>query len=54
MTIKPIKTKTEYQQALARLEEIFDAVPGTPEGDELEVLALRIVEYEKKHYPLNE
>ena len=53
MTIKPIKTKTEYQQALARLEEIFDTVPGTPEGDELEGLARRIEEYEKKHYPLN-
>jgi len=53
MNIKLIKTEADYQQALARLEEIFDAVPGTPEGDELEGLARRIEEYEKKHYPLN-
>ena len=53
MNIKPIKTQAEYQQALARLEEIFDAVPGTQEGDELEMLVWRIEEYEKKHYPLN-
>jgi len=54
MNIKPIKTQAEYQQALARLEEIFDAVPGTQEGDELKMLVWRIEEYEKKHYPLNE
>ncbi len=53
MNIKPIKNQAEYQQALARLEEIFDTVPGTPEGDELEGLARRIEEYEKKHYQLN-
>ncbi len=54
MTTNPIKTKTKYQQASLRLEKIFDAVPGTQEGDELEMLAWRIEEYEKKHYPLNE
>ena len=29
MEIKLIKTKKDYQQALARLEEIFDARPNT-------------------------
>ncbi|NPA43714.1 MAG: helix-turn-helix domain-containing protein [Chlorobi bacterium] len=52
MNIKPIKTEADYQQALARLEEIFDAVPGTPEGDELEVLSLLIEDYEEKHFPI--
>ena len=32
MNVKPIKTKKEYQQALARLELIFDAKNGTKEG----------------------
>ncbi len=40
MTVKPIKTKKDYQHALARLEKIFDAKPGTAEGDELEILGL--------------
>lgn len=35
MTIKPIKTKKDCQAAMNRLETIFDAQPGTPEGDEL-------------------
>ena len=38
MTIKPIKTKKDYQNALKRLELIFDAKKGSSEGDELEIL----------------
>jgi len=52
MVIKPIKTKKDYQAAMARLETIFDAKPGTPEGDELEVLGILIDKYEQEHYPI--
>src|SRR3982751_1304363 len=52
MTIKPIKTKKDYQAAINRLETIFDAQPGTPEGDELEVLGILIDKYEQEHYPV--
>jgi HTH-type transcriptional regulator/antitoxin HigA len=52
MTIKPIKTKKDYQAAMNRLETIFDAKPGTPEGDELEVLGILIEKYEQEHYPI--
>lgn len=52
MTIKPIKTKKDYQIALSRLEQIFDAKPGTKEGDELEVLGILIDKYEQEHYPI--
>ncbi|NJW54666.1 transcriptional regulator, partial [Salinimicrobium sp. CDJ15-91] len=38
MEIKAIKTEQDYNQALKRLEEIFHAEIGTPEGDEAEVL----------------
>ena len=53
MTIKLIKTETDYQKALKRLEEIFDAKIGTPESDEADILGLMIDEYEKKHYPID-
>ncbi|MBL7768056.1 MAG: helix-turn-helix domain-containing protein [Flavipsychrobacter sp.] len=53
MTIKPIKTKKDYQMAINRLEAIFDAQPGTPEGDELEVLGILIDKYEQEHYPID-
>jgi HTH-type transcriptional regulator/antitoxin HigA len=53
MNIKPIKTEEDYQAALSRLEEIFDALDGTPESDELDVLGLLVDEYEKEHYPID-
>lgn len=52
MTVKIIKNEEEYDQALARAEEIFDALPDTPEGDELAVLLLVIKDYESKHHPV--
>ncbi len=52
MNTKLIKTKKDYQQALDRLEIIFDAKPGSPEGDELELLALLIDSYEKELIPI--
>ena len=52
-TIKPIKTKKDYQAALDRLEKIFDSRPGTPQGDELEVLSILIEKYEQERYPID-
>ena len=52
MNINPIKTETDYRNALKRLEIIFDATIGTPESDEADILGLMIDEYEKKHYPI--
>lgn len=53
MTARLIKTKKDYQNALARLEVIFDAKPGTGQGDELEVLGMLIDKYEKDKYPVD-
>jgi HTH-type transcriptional regulator/antitoxin HigA len=50
MNIKLIKTEADYQTALKRLEEIFDAKIGTTESDEADILGLMVDEYEKKHY----
>ncbi len=52
MNIKPIKTKKDYEQALERLEVIFDAKKGTPKGDELEILGMLIDNYEKEKFPI--
>lgn len=52
MNIRPIKTETDYQVALKRFELLFDAAIGTPEGDEAEILALLIDEYENINYPI--
>ena len=52
MEIKPIKNQNDYNQAIERLEVIFDAKMGTPEGDELEVLGILIDQYENEHFPI--
>ena len=52
MDIKPIRNERDYELALHRLNEIFDAPAGTPEGDEAELLALLIDHYENEHYPI--
>ena len=52
MTVKLIKTEEDYNEALARLELIFDAKKGSAEGDELELLSILIDNYEKIHYPI--
>jgi HTH-type transcriptional regulator / antitoxin HigA len=53
MNIKPIKTEKDYKDALKRLEVIFDALPNSTEGDELEILGILIDNYEKIHFPIN-
>lgn len=53
MKIKPIKNEKDYELSLKRIDEIFDALPGTKEGDELEILALVIEDYENKNYPID-
>ena len=52
MTIKPIKTKKDYQNALERLELIFDSKKGSVNGDELEILGILIEMYEDEHFPI--
>jgi HTH-type transcriptional regulator / antitoxin HigA len=53
MNIKLIKTEADYNEALKRLEEVFDAKIGTIESDEADILGLLIDEYEKKHYRID-
>jgi HTH-type transcriptional regulator/antitoxin HigA len=53
MNINLIKTENDYNQALERLEIIFDAKKGTEEGDELELLGILIDQYENEHFPID-
>jgi len=53
MKIKPIRTDRDHEEALARVEKIFAAKPGTPEFDELDVLATLIDAYEHEHHPID-
>ena len=52
MEAKLIKTEKDYRMSLSRMGEIFQAKKGTKEGDELELLAILIEDYENKHYAI--
>lgn len=52
MNIRAIKTETDYNQALKRLETIFHAPTDSEEGDEAEILSILIEKYEDEHYPI--
>jgi len=50
--IHPIKTDSDYRRALAEAERLWDADPGTPDGDYVDVLSTLIEAYEARHYPI--
>lgn len=52
MNIRPIKNKSDYQWALAEIERLFDASPGSSDGDRLDVLTTLVEAYEDEHYPI--
>ena len=52
--IKVIKSEEDYQAALSRIDELMEAEPNTPEGDELELLVTLVEQYEEEKYPIKE
>lgn len=50
--VKPILTEAGYTAALARIDELMDAEPGTPGGEELDALVDLVESYESKHVPM--
>lgn len=53
MNIKPLKTETDYEAALARISELMDAEPDSKEGDELDVLSVLVEKYEATHHAID-
>ena len=52
MKLRPIKTGNDHRAALAEVERLLDARPGTPAGDRLEILVTLIEAYEERHCPM--
>ena len=53
MNIKPIRSEADYERALRRVEALWNAPKGSPESDELDILATLIEAYEREHYPID-
>jgi antitoxin component HigA of HigAB toxin-antitoxin module len=52
MELKPIRTEEDYEEALAKIDELWEAEPGSPEGDLLDVLTTLAEAYEEKRHPI--
>lgn len=53
MNVKPIRVEADYDAALAEVEQLMDAKPGTRKGDRLDVLVTLIEAYEEKHWRID-
>ncbi|MSP88871.1 MAG: transcriptional regulator [Alphaproteobacteria bacterium] len=52
-TLKPIRTARDHNAALAEIERLWGAKPGTPAGDRLDILATLVDAYENERYPMD-
>ena len=52
MTIRPIHTQADHDAAIARVEALWNADPGTPEHDELEVIGVLVSAFEDTQWPI--
>ena len=52
VSIKPINTEGDYDVALRTIERLWEAQPGTPAADRLDVLVTLVEAYEAEHWPI--
>jgi len=53
MDIRPIRNQTDYDAAVAEIERLWDADPGTDDGDKLDILATLVEKYESERWPID-
>jgi HTH-type transcriptional regulator/antitoxin HigA len=50
--IEPVVDRASHQKALSRIEELWDAKPGSREERELDALATLVDAYERRAFPI--
>jgi len=53
MDIRPIHDEQDYGAALARVEALMDAEPGSEAADELDILTTLLEHYEFRAHPID-
>lgn len=51
-----LRTPAEYADAVAEIDRLVDLAPepGSPDDDRLELLALLVEDYDRRHHPVDE
>lgn len=53
MQVKPIRSNADHEHALTRIEQLWGAKSGTPQGDLLDILVTLVESYEREHFPID-
>lgn len=53
MEIRPIRSAVDHDATLRRIEGLWGAARGTPDGDELDILVTLAEAYEREHFPVD-
>lgn len=53
MEIRPIRSESDYDQALQRVNALWNCSPGSRQEDEMDVWVTLIEAYEQEHYPID-
>lgn len=53
MEIRSIRTEADYSAAIAEIERLWQAEPGTDDGDKLSILSMLVEKYEDEHWPID-
>lgn len=54
MDIRPIRTEADHTAALAAIDVLWGAAPGTVDGNTLDVLVDLVEHYEERSFPIPE
>jgi penicillin-binding protein 1A len=54
IAVKPIRSAEDCAHALAEIDRLFGAEPGTEAADRLEILSILVADYERRHVRLPE
>ena len=52
MDLRPVRTKKDYQAALAEIDALWDPPAKSAGADRLDVLAVLVEQYERQHFPI--
>jgi HTH-type transcriptional regulator/antitoxin HigA len=53
INLKPIHSEDDYRQAMQMLGLLWGAAEGSPESDQLDILATLIEKYEEENFPMD-
>jgi HTH-type transcriptional regulator/antitoxin HigA len=53
MEIRPIRNRADYDAAVAEIERLWNADPGTDDSDKLDILATLVEKHENERWPID-